>query len=162
MDSQTPLPSQANPRRPWWAWARRPRPATGRNRSRTPLWVYDTLLIAVLLAGAYLRLVGLNWGEYQYLHPDERFLVWVGSDIAPIGTTAAEIGAAPTVANTPWRAAYLEDYADCTEWGGYFDASCSPLIPTIADMRSMCTAPCPSLPPATWLNGFTGIPASTR
>ena len=129
MDSQTPLPSQANPRRPWWAWARRPQPAAGRSRRRTPLWVYDVLLIVVLLAGAYLRLVGLNWGEYQYLHPDERFLVWVGSDIAPIGTTAAEIGAAPTVANTPWRAAYLEDYADCAEWGGYFDASCSPLNP---------------------------------
>ena len=113
MDSHPPLPSQATPRR------------------QAPLWVYDILLIIVLLAGAYLRLVGLNWGEYQYLHPDERFLVWVGSDIAPIGTTAAEIGAAPTAANNPWREdpRYAGEYADCSEWGGYFDASCSPLNP---------------------------------
>ena len=38
----------------------------------------------MLLAGAYFRLVGINWGEYQFLHPDERFLVWVGSDISPV------------------------------------------------------------------------------
>ena len=41
-------------------------------------------LIAVLLVGAYLRFAGLSWGEYQYLHPDERFLVWVGTDISPV------------------------------------------------------------------------------
>jgi len=34
-------------------------------------------LIAVLTAGAYFRLVGYDWGEYQYLHPDERFLTLV-------------------------------------------------------------------------------------
>ncbi len=38
----------------------------------------------ILLVGAYLRFIGLNWGEYQYLHPDERFLIWVGSDISPV------------------------------------------------------------------------------
>ncbi len=48
------------------------------------LLVADLLLVVILLAGAYLRLVGLNWGEYQYLHPDERFLVWVGTDISPL------------------------------------------------------------------------------
>ena len=47
-------------------------------------WVYDLLLIYILLAGAYFRFVGINWGEEQYLHPDERFLVWVGSDISPV------------------------------------------------------------------------------
>lgn len=41
-------------------------------------------LISILLVGAYLRFIGLNWGEYQYLHPDERFLIWVGSDISPV------------------------------------------------------------------------------
>jgi len=48
------------------------------------LWIYDLLLILVLLIGAFLRSNGLFWGEYQYLHPDERFLVWVGTDITPI------------------------------------------------------------------------------
>ncbi len=34
--------------------------------------------------GAYFRFVGIDWGEYTYLHPDERFLIWVGSDISPV------------------------------------------------------------------------------
>lgn len=42
------------------------------------------ILAVVLVAGAYFRLVGIDWGENQYLHPDERFLVWVGSDISPV------------------------------------------------------------------------------
>lgn len=47
-------------------------------------WVYGILLVYILLLAAYLRFVGINWGEEQYLHPDERFLVWVGSDISPV------------------------------------------------------------------------------
>ena len=47
-------------------------------------WIIDLLLVCVLILGAYLRLVGIYWGEYQYLHPDERFLVWVGTDITPM------------------------------------------------------------------------------
>lgn len=42
------------------------------------------LLVLVLAAGAFFRFSGIMWGEYQYLHPDERFLVWVGSDISPV------------------------------------------------------------------------------
>lgn len=53
--------------------------AKGRNRR----WVVGLLLVLVLATGAYLRTAGLYWGEYQYLHPDERFLVWVGTDISP-------------------------------------------------------------------------------
>ena len=44
----------------------------------------DLILIIVLLAGALLRASGLFWGENQFLHPDERFLVWVGTDISPV------------------------------------------------------------------------------
>ncbi len=51
--------------------------------SNPSMWVLDLLLVVVLLVGAYLRTAGLYWGEYQYLHPDERFLVWVGTDISP-------------------------------------------------------------------------------
>ncbi len=51
--------------------------------SRRHAWVYFALLF-VVLAGAYVRFRGLYWGEYQYLHPDERFLVWVGTDISPV------------------------------------------------------------------------------
>ena len=52
--------------------------------SRIYLLAIDLLLALILLAGAYFRFVGLDWGEYQYLHPDERFLVWVGTDITPV------------------------------------------------------------------------------
>ncbi|MBN1145629.1 MAG: glycosyltransferase family 39 protein [Anaerolineales bacterium] len=51
-----------------------------------PLWVYDLLMVGVLLLGAFFRFSGIYWGEYQYLHPDERFLVWVGTDISPVGS----------------------------------------------------------------------------
>ena len=52
-------------------------------------WIIIFLLVCVLLFGAYLRTRGLYWGEYQYLHPDERFLVWVGSDISPVESLSA-------------------------------------------------------------------------
>jgi heme/copper-type cytochrome/quinol oxidase subunit 4 len=50
--------------------------------------IFALLLAVIILVGTYLRFVGLNWGEYQYLHPDERFLVWVGSDISPVNNLA--------------------------------------------------------------------------
>ena len=43
--------------------------------------IYDLLFVAVILIGLYLRVGGLFWGDYQYLHPDERFLVWVTADM---------------------------------------------------------------------------------
>lgn len=46
--------------------------------------IYPVLLVIVLLAGAYLRFSGILWGEYTFMHPDERFLLWVGRDIAPV------------------------------------------------------------------------------
>lgn len=54
-----------------------------RKKSISP-WIYDILMVCVLLIGGYFRMVGIDWGENQYLHPDERFMVWVGSDIAPV------------------------------------------------------------------------------
>lgn len=44
----------------------------------------DLILVLILLCGAYLRFTGLFWGENQFLHPDERFLIWVGTDIDPV------------------------------------------------------------------------------
>ena len=48
--------------------------------------IYPILMIYILLVAAYLRFNGIFWGEYQYLHPDERFLIWVGTDISPVKT----------------------------------------------------------------------------
>jgi YYY domain-containing protein len=53
------------------------------NRNRNIVGV-GILLTLILVAGAFLRFRGLIWGEYQYLHPDERFLIWVGTDISPV------------------------------------------------------------------------------
>ena len=41
-------------------------------------------LIVTLSAGAYLRLVGVNWDENQHMHPDERFLSLVQVAISPV------------------------------------------------------------------------------
>ncbi|MBW6465564.1 MAG: hypothetical protein K0B06_03575 [Brevefilum sp.] len=42
------------------------------------------LLVMTLAAGAYLRLVGVNWDEDQHMHPDERFLSLVQAAITPV------------------------------------------------------------------------------
>lgn len=46
------------------------------------------LLLTIMGAGAYLRLVGLDWDENQHLHPDERFLTMVGTAMAPVSSLA--------------------------------------------------------------------------
>jgi len=46
--------------------------------------IHSLLLCIVLAAGAYFRFTGLMWGDEQYPHPDERFLVWVTADIAQV------------------------------------------------------------------------------
>jgi YYY domain-containing protein len=92
-------------------------------------WIYEVLLVYILLIGAFFRFVGIEWGDFQYLHPDERFLIWVGTDIQPIGTPDSILGTPPNTVNNPWRANYASAYPDCQSWGGYFAASCSPLNP---------------------------------
>ncbi len=94
----------------------------------TPL-IYDVLLVYILFIGAFFRFIGIQWGDFQYLHPDERFLIWVGADIQPTGTPDAVLGTPPNTVNNPWRVSPTYTYPDCQSWGGYFDASCSPLNP---------------------------------
>src|SRR3990172_950446 len=47
-------------------------------------WMYNLLLVLVLLAAAYLRRVGLDWDEDQHLHPDERFLTGVVASLESV------------------------------------------------------------------------------
>src|SRR5512133_1876432 len=47
-------------------------------------WLWDVLLIGILLGGVYFRFTGLNWDQNQHLHPDERFLTMVETSIAPV------------------------------------------------------------------------------
>lgn len=49
-------------------------------------WVWDVLLIGILLIGAYLRFTGIEWDGNQHLHPDERFLTMVETSIKPVDT----------------------------------------------------------------------------
>ena len=41
------------------------------------VWIHDLLLVLVLIAATYLRVIGMNWDANQHLHPDERFLTMV-------------------------------------------------------------------------------------
>lgn len=52
--------------------------------ARPRVWIYDVLLIIVLLGAAFFRFTGLEWDEFTWMHPDERFLIWVTSDIRPV------------------------------------------------------------------------------
>ncbi len=47
-------------------------------------WLWDALLILILLAGAVMRFTGINWDDYTHLHPDERFLTMVTSALEPV------------------------------------------------------------------------------
>jgi 4-amino-4-deoxy-L-arabinose transferase-like glycosyltransferase len=76
-----------------------PSTVTQPSRRRPRPWLFDLLLIYVLLIGAYVRFTGLFWGDYQYLHPDERFLVWVGTDISPVNSLAEYFNTAQSTLN---------------------------------------------------------------
>ncbi|MGB2957012.1 MAG: DUF2298 domain-containing protein [Anaerolineales bacterium] len=56
------------------------------NKPSTDLsrWLVGFLLIVILIAGGYLRFVGLDWDAEQHLHPDERFLTMVESSLLPV------------------------------------------------------------------------------
>jgi len=47
-------------------------------------WLYDFLLIGVLLIGAYFRFIGADWGQLQDQHPDENFMEGVTNAIQPV------------------------------------------------------------------------------
>ena len=93
------------------------------------MWVYDLLLLAVLLVAAYFRFTGADWGDLNIQHPDEDFLSSVTLGIQPIGTPQNQLGAPPSLATQNWRGISPKAYPDCKTWGGYFDTNCSPLNP---------------------------------
>jgi YYY domain-containing protein len=87
------------------------------------------LLLLIMLIGGYFRFVGLNWDDYNYLHPDERFLMQVASGLGG----AHSLTYADRTRMTPEQIAQLEDclarYPETNGAGGYFDAACSTLNP---------------------------------
>ena len=51
-------------------------------------WLFDLLLIGILLGAAYFRLTGSNWGELNIQHPDENFMTSVTLAIQPVHSLA--------------------------------------------------------------------------
>ena len=62
-------------------------------------WLYDVLLIGVLLVAALFRLSGTDWGDLQYQHPDELFLNSVTYDIQPVHSLAQYFNTATSTLN---------------------------------------------------------------
>lgn len=83
------LTSASAPEEPWVAEQPvAPKPA-GQPQKNPRAGIYNLLIGLILLMGFYFRFQGIYWGEFDQtsnLHPDERFLVWVGTDIAPVAS----------------------------------------------------------------------------
>lgn len=60
---------------------------------------FAAALIALLLLGASFRFLGIDWDEGFLLHPDERFLAWVTSDIHFPDSSAAFFDTNSSTAN---------------------------------------------------------------
>jgi len=81
-------------------------------------------ILIVLLIGGIFRFTGLMWGDYAYPHPDERFLVWVVADIAPVDSLGQYFDTAVSSLNPANRGHAFYVYGDfpvilaryVTEW----------------------------------------------
>ncbi len=73
--------------------------AENSNLKKKHLWVYDLLLVIVLLLGAYFRFAGSDWGDLMYQHPDELFLTSVTYDIQPVHSLAEYFNTATSTLN---------------------------------------------------------------
>ena len=75
--------------------------------------------------GGWLRYSGLNWDDFTFLHPDERFLTDVASSIGGrLQSTEAD-----DTARSAHVARCQEHYPQSGGAGPYFDAACSTLNP---------------------------------
>lgn len=54
----------------------------------TPTWVWDLIMVVILILAAVFRFTGIAWDENQHLHPDERFLTMVETAISPVSSSA--------------------------------------------------------------------------
>ena len=74
------------------------RQSTGATQPRLSL-LWDVLLIVVLLAGAYVRFLGINWDSFTHLHPDERFLTMVTSSLDVVHSLSSYFNTAESPLN---------------------------------------------------------------
>jgi hypothetical protein len=73
--------------------------AINSNPDKKRLWLYDVLLIGVLLIAAYFRFSGSAWGDLQFQHPDELFLTSVTYNISPVHNLAEYFNTATSTLN---------------------------------------------------------------
>jgi len=64
-------------------------PAVLSTHTRSKSWLFDLLLVLILIAGVYFRFTGVKWDDSTHLHPDERFLTMVETSIAPVNSISA-------------------------------------------------------------------------
>ncbi len=53
-----------------------------RDAKRAALYAFRLAFFVLLVAAAALRFTDLNWDQFQHVHPDERFIVWVADSIS--------------------------------------------------------------------------------
>ena len=62
-------------------------------------WLYDLLLIGILLMGAYFRLGGSDWGQLNIQHPDENFMTSVTLGLQTVHNLADYFNTAKSTLN---------------------------------------------------------------
>jgi YYY domain-containing protein len=73
--------------------------AINSNPEKKRLWLYDILLLGVLLVGAYFRFSGSAWGDLQFQHPDELFLTSVTYNLQPVHSLSEYFNTATSTLN---------------------------------------------------------------
>ena len=50
------------------------------------MWLRPLLVVAVIMLAAYFRFTGINWDQGQHLHPDERYMTFLVTQLTPVDT----------------------------------------------------------------------------
>ena len=64
--------------------------------------IFLALIVVIFRCAALLRFAGINWDQYQHVHPDERFIVWVADTLTWPGDLATALDPARSTIN-PFR-----------------------------------------------------------
>ena len=71
----------------------------GGTKKRSKDWIFDFLLVGILIFGIYFRMVGIHWDDGTHLHPDERFLTMVETAMSPVNSLSQYFNTATSSLN---------------------------------------------------------------